>query len=123
LISEEYHRPLRLADMARAAVTSPSHFARRFKADPGISARRYLRKLRLDAACELLSTTDLTISEIAARVGYYDQSHLTRDFTRRERMTPTQYRGGMHSRSPAVRPSNRARRVRKLDRSTERWSR
>lgn len=92
LISEEYHRPLTLAEMARAATMSPTHFAREFRAHLGTSPHRYLRRLRIEAACDLLSTTDLLVGQIAARVGYYDHSHLTKDFSKNKGMTPSEYR-------------------------------
>ena len=92
LISERYDRPLTIADMAKAASMSTTHFARRFKAHFGTSPHQYLRRVRLQAACDLLSTSDLTIAEIARRVGYYDQSHLTRDFLKAKRETPKGYR-------------------------------
>jgi PAS domain S-box-containing protein len=92
LMSEHYDRPLRVSDMARAATMSPTHFARRFKAQFGISPHRYLGRLRIAAACDLLSTTDLLVGDIAGRVGYYDQSHLTKAFTRSKGVTPAEYR-------------------------------
>lgn len=92
LISERYGEQLTLADMARAVSMSETHFSRRFKAHFGISPHRYLRRVRLEAACDLLSTSDLAIGEIAVRVGYYDHSHLTNDFVKAKGLTPSRYR-------------------------------
>ena len=102
LISEQYHRPLTLADMARAAAMSPTHFARKFKDHFGTSPHRYLRRLRIEAACDLLSTTDLLVGDVASRVGYYDHSHLTKDFSKRKGMAPAEYRE--RSRAPTAMP-------------------
>ncbi len=48
--------------------------------------------MRINAACELLTTTDRTIADIAGDVGFYDQSHLTNEFVRRKGLTPARYR-------------------------------
>ena len=40
----------------------------------------------------MLDTTDLPLSEIAARCGFYDQSHLTHVFRQKRGVTPGEYR-------------------------------
>ena len=92
LISAHYDQDLTLADMARHCSLSRTHFARLFKTQLGVTPHRYLQKVRLQAACELLSTTKLNVSKISTSVGYYDQSHFTKDFVRQKGITPLQYR-------------------------------
>ncbi|MFX8016085.1 helix-turn-helix transcriptional regulator, partial [Acinetobacter baumannii] len=53
---------------------------------------RFLVKLRIDKARELLESTDLPIIEIAAQVGYDDPSYLARLFRREVGVTPAAYR-------------------------------
>ena len=53
---------------------------------------QYLKALRMQTACELLETTDLSIKQIMLGVGIRDESHFVRDFKRKYGMTPTQYR-------------------------------
>jgi AraC-like DNA-binding protein len=53
------------------------------------------------AACDLLATTDLPLSVVASRTGYYDQSHLSNDFVRERGMTPAVYRSRVRPVSPA----------------------
>ncbi|MGY4721610.1 helix-turn-helix domain-containing protein [Naumannella huperziae] len=48
----------------------------------GVTPRWLLRRARVLDAHELLSTTELEIAEIAHRLGWYDQAHLTRDYTK-----------------------------------------
>lgn len=92
MISREYSRPLTIADLAEEVSMSPSHFSRIFKAHFGVTPHNYLRRVRLMAACDLLSTTDLPMSVIASRTGFYDQSHLSNEFRRDRSMSPATYR-------------------------------
>jgi transcriptional regulator GlxA family with amidase domain len=48
--------------------------------------------VRINAACQLLSSTDLPIAVIAVQTGFYDQSHLNKQFTKIKGSTPAQYR-------------------------------
>jgi PAS domain S-box-containing protein len=92
LISTEYHRQLTVAEMAESVTMSVSHFSRTFKSHFGATPHQYLRQVRLMAASDLLATTDLPLSLVASRTGYYDQSHLSNDFVRERGMTPSAYR-------------------------------
>ena len=92
LISREYHRQLTVAELAETVSMSPSHFSRTFKDHFGATPHRYIRKVRLMAACDLLSTTDLPLSVVASRTGYYDQSHMSNEFVRERGITPLAYR-------------------------------
>jgi transcriptional regulator GlxA family with amidase domain len=67
-------------------------FTRRFKTATGVRATQYWQQLRIEAAKELLSSSNLTIQEIADQVGYQDQGHLTRLFKRDLLLTPKVYR-------------------------------
>lgn len=67
----------------------------------------YLILTRINAARDLLETTDRTISDIAQEVGFYDHSHFVRHFKHIRGCTPNQYRkqykpkGAFRKRSPA----------------------
>ena len=102
LISTAYHRQLSVAEMAEAVGMSVSHFNRTFKSHFGATPHQYLRQVRLMAACDLLATTDLPLSVVASRTGYYDQSHLSNDFVRERGMTPSVYRTRVRPASPAA---------------------
>ncbi len=79
---------LTLAQIAREMHLSASHLARRFKVATGQSLRQYIIEHRLQRARHLLLTSDLTISEIAAFVGFADHSHLTHRFQTRFGVAP-----------------------------------
>ena len=92
LIMTEFHRDLPVEVLARNVSLSPSQFNRQFKARFGVTPHAYLKQVRLAAACNLLSASELPISEVATQCGYSDQSHLTHDFVARKGMSPGRYR-------------------------------
>lgn len=69
-----------LRELARECGLSERHFARAFKLSTGDPPFRWLAKMRLARAKELLTKTSLSLSEIAMTCGYSDQSHFTRAF-------------------------------------------
>jgi AraC family transcriptional regulator len=82
---------LRLVDLSAIAQISPYHFLRLFKQSLGITPHQYILIRRLSKAKSLLKASDLSIAEIASRTGFCDQSHLTRCFHHKFRMTPKQF--------------------------------
>lgn len=85
-------RELSLHEIAGAAYLSEFHFARLFKKITGATPHAYLASLRSEKARRLLAETDLTISEIGARVGYASQSHFTKVFREATGLTPKAFR-------------------------------
>lgn len=83
-----------LDTLADIAGVSRCHFARLFKQFTGVSALRYHAELRLDKARQLLESEplDLSILQIARQTGFYNQSHLAREFKTRFAQTPDAYR-------------------------------
>ena len=79
-------------EMARSAGTSVRGLERAFDRDYGLSPRQYLRRLRMQTACQLLVSTRSPLAQVADRCGFADQSHFNRDFKRMTGMTPRAYR-------------------------------
>lgn len=77
-----------LAELAALAGMSPSAFLKLFKQSMGLPPHQYLICCRVEQARQLLLQGDLTISEVAAMVGFCDQSHLTRHMKRLYGVTP-----------------------------------
>ncbi|HVY29530.1 MAG TPA: AraC family transcriptional regulator [Polyangiaceae bacterium] len=92
LMLTQYGAALDTATLANKVGLSVSQFNRQFRRRFQTSPRDYLTNIRLDAASHLLTTTDLPMSEIAQRTGFYDQSHFTNQFVKRRGMPPTRYR-------------------------------
>jgi PAS domain S-box-containing protein len=91
-IISNYAEPLSMASLAAKVSLSVSQFERRFKKRFQTTPRKYLTTVRINAACQLLSSTDLPIAAIAVQTGFYDQSHLNKQFTKVKGSTPAQYR-------------------------------
>jgi transcriptional regulator GlxA family with amidase domain len=94
-------------DVAKAAGLSPRTFARRVERATGQSPVRFLQRLRVDAAIELIETTRLPFEEIARRVGYAEPSTLRRLLQRTAGRGPRGLRTGA-SETPRRLDSGRA---------------
>ena len=91
-MSEQLDEPLRVTGLARLANLSPAHFSVLFKQQTGCSPRDYLHLLRIHRACQLLRSSTLNVKEIAARLGYQDQFHFSRQFKAFQGVSPSEYR-------------------------------
>jgi AraC-like DNA-binding protein len=87
-----------LEEMAAAAYLSPFHFARLFKKVTGTSPHAYLAALRLERAQTLLATTDLSITEVGARVGHTSPSHFAKAFRQATGLSPREFRTALIAR-------------------------
>ncbi|MDB5216935.1 MAG: glxA1 [Myxococcaceae bacterium] len=74
--------PFGIPELAQAVGTSPRTLARRIVDATGSGPLAFVRRIRVDAARHLLTTTQLPVDEIAARVGYEDPASLRRAFAR-----------------------------------------
>lgn len=83
--------PFAMGEMARRAGVSPGQLKRDFVNLFGIPPRRYLTKIRLEAAVDLLAAGG-PIIEVAHACGYPDQSAFTRRFRAAVGMSPSEYR-------------------------------
>lgn len=92
LVRARFAEPLSVEDLAAAGGMTSPQLERRMRRVLGMSPKQFLLRTRLEEAMALLATTDLSISVVAARCGYYDQSSLTRQFRRVVGLTPGQYR-------------------------------
>lgn len=85
-------RPIRLSEVASFVGLSEEYIARRFRQTTGMTVFGYLRRLRIAEAKSLLAATDRNLSEIAQRTGYSSLTVFSRNFTRTEGMTPSEFR-------------------------------
>ena len=82
----------RLDDFADEAFMSRSHFSRKFHEKTGYAPYDYFIRLKIQKACELLETSDLSISQISHRLGYQDPYYFSRIFKKIMNVAPKQYR-------------------------------
>lgn len=101
------HRTFSISELAKAAGLGARTFARRCEQATGLSPVRFVQKLRIEKAMELLETTRLGLDEIAASVGYADPSTL-RKLLHRERKPgarASRVRGTQGTQPTVARPS------------------
>ncbi len=84
----------RLAAMAHLSV---SQFDRKFKQVFQMTPQQFILRVRINAACRALTSTDQTVAQIAHRTGFYDQSYFTKQFRRQTGATPVAYRNKYRS--------------------------
>jgi AraC-like DNA-binding protein len=90
LIDTRFRDKLTLRDASGCLHAHPAHLVRMFSREFGISPHQYLTGRRVDLARRLL-LDGLPASLAAAEAGFYDQSHLSRHFTRLLGTPPGQY--------------------------------
>ncbi len=71
---------------------NPSYFSRLFKIKTGVTFREYLFKKRMETACGLLKSTDMSVEEIIELVGYESRSSFFRNFHKTYGLTPLECR-------------------------------
>jgi AraC family transcriptional regulator len=81
-----------LADLARAAGCSPTHFSRAFKRSTGLTVSDWQKRDRLQRAEALLGDTRMSLAAIALALGFSAQSHFTTAFRRSSGLTPRAWR-------------------------------
>ena len=108
-IEENYAETLGLVQLAALSGLSMHRFATAFREQVGMPPHRYQCHLRLRRARELLRE-GIPPADIAAELGFFDQSHLSRHFKRRYGVTPANFAGYRRRRigftaPPATSPS------------------
>lgn len=97
LMDREYYRPLDVPTLARAALMSPAHFARQFRAAYGEAPYTYLMTRRIERATTLLRRGDMSVTEVCMAVGCTSLGSFSSRFTELVGETPSAYRARDHS--------------------------
>ena len=71
------------------------HFTRAFKQSEGVTPHQFLLQCRVKRVQQLLTATELPLSQIALAAGFSDQSHCSRRFRELVGITPSRYRWSM----------------------------
>ncbi|MGL4622116.1 MAG: helix-turn-helix domain-containing protein [Chroococcidiopsis sp.] len=80
-----------LSELAAIAQVSPNYFAAQFKCATGMPPHQYLILQRIEQAKVLLIREQVSISDVAAQLGFAHQSHFTKHFKRVMGVTPKQF--------------------------------
>ena len=91
-VQQHYSEPITLESVCEAAGFSASYFSALFKRETGENFVKYLTRVRIDRAKELLQHTNLSVADICSRVGYNDLKHFTQTFKKETSLSPAQYR-------------------------------
>lgn len=92
-IEQNYTQPLDLSSLARQLGLSRSTLCAVFPQFTGLSPHRYIAKKRIEAAQLLIrSHPELTLAQVAARVGFEEPSTFYRTFVRLTGLSPSRYR-------------------------------
>lgn len=86
-IHDHLSEPLTLPALAELVGLSPYYFARRFKQTTGLSPHQYILARRIEQAKYLLLRGE-PLAQITDRLGFADQSHLSRSFKRVAGLSP-----------------------------------
>ena len=92
LIDRDYAQPLDVPAMARAALMSPAHFSRKFRAAYGETPYSYLMTRRIERAKALLRQ-GMSVTDTCFAVGCTSLGSFSSRFTEIVGVTPSQYRG------------------------------
>lgn len=92
LLRETLREPDAIAHIVKDLPVSYSKFRKDFKRITGQSPHQYQLSLRLEKVKELLSSTKLTVTEIAYQTGFDSVSHLSKTFAKKYKLSPKAYR-------------------------------
>lgn len=91
-IGENYMKPITIDELADNVNLSKHYFMRFFKKYMGMTCIEYINDYRLNIATNLLLTTRMQITEVAASIGITNLSYFNRIFKKKYHMTPKEYR-------------------------------
>lgn len=90
-----FDREFDLEQFCRTQGWGYEKFRKLFRNKIGISPGQYRIRRRLDTGCQLLSDPDLSINEIAERLGYSSQYEFSAQFKKYMGISPSHYRSGI----------------------------
>ena len=92
---EHIDQPLSLETLSQQANLSRYHFSNRYKKLTGYSPIKHFLNMKMEHACHLLDSTDMTVQEIAGAVGYDDSLYFSRLFKKTLGTSPRSYRASI----------------------------
>ncbi|WP_117213198.1 helix-turn-helix transcriptional regulator [Allorhizocola rhizosphaerae] len=97
LMDREYARPLDVPALARAALMSPAHFSRQFRAAYGETPYSYLMTRRIERAKTLLRRGDMSVTDVCMAVGCTSLGSFSSRFTELVGESPSAYQARNHA--------------------------
>ena len=90
--NEHYNEQISIEDYAQSRNMSVSWFQRSFKQIVNYSPMQYILTIRMNNAASLLESTDYSMAEISAIVGYDNPLYFSRLFKKQKGVSPSEYR-------------------------------
>ncbi|WP_152392389.1 helix-turn-helix domain-containing protein [Paenibacillus guangzhouensis] len=91
-IFNHLHEEISLQKLSELTDLHPSYLSQLFKREVGISLSEYTQRKRVEEAKVLLASSEYSLSDICARLNFYDQSYFSKIFKKYTKVTPKQYR-------------------------------
>jgi AraC-like DNA-binding protein/mannose-6-phosphate isomerase-like protein (cupin superfamily) len=91
-IDQQRDHPPHLKDIVRHSCRCQEHFTRLFSYYVGVSPTKYIGRMRIDRAAELLVTTNYSVQQICYELGFENQSYFYRLFRSYKNKSPLAYR-------------------------------
>ena len=93
-LDQNFTSPITLDSLLETVYISKHYLSHLFKEQTGVSPIKYLTSKRMEKACELLSETELPVSEVSKAVGYENPLYFSQVFKRIYGISPVKYRMG-----------------------------
>ena len=94
LLRDAHGERINVSELASRLNVSREHLTRVFAEATGEPPYRFIMRMRLQQSCNLLKNTDLSVKEIATRMGFGSVSEFCRPFKRQLQLSPTEFRAG-----------------------------
>ena len=91
-IGKNLSQELRETELAELSGQSVSAFSRYFRRHTGVPFVQYVNRLRINLACQLLMSGELTVTAICYQVGFNNLSNFNRQFLLLKEMSPSRWR-------------------------------
>ena len=93
-LDQNFTSPITLDSLSETVYICKHYLSHLFKEQTGVSPIKYLTSKRMEKACELLSETELPVSEVSKAVGYENPLYFSQVFKRIYGISPVKYRMG-----------------------------
>ena len=93
-LDQNFTSPITLDSLSETVYISKHYLSHLFMEQSGVSPIKYLTSKRMEKACELLSETELPVSEVSKAVGYENPLYFSQVFKRIYGISPVKYRMG-----------------------------
>lgn len=101
-LKKNYAEPFSLPTLANLTGYTPQYLSSLFRKEVGISIQKFLMRVRIAEACDLLACTNMSVSEIAYAVGYQDTQHFSKLFRQHQGQSPRTFRKTVNLEEPSL---------------------